>query len=879
MLCMCAHVVHATSFATGQVVRTVQGDGQRLYCLAMAPDGRTVALSSQSLQVRLVDWRGGEEIRSFKAHDVPVLSMAYERTSTLLATGASDGGVRVWDVLNGFCTHNFRGGAGVVSTVRFHPSRPELFSCSADCRVRWWSLEKKRQLASLEAHNAVVTGLAFTGDGRTLFTAGRDQIIMAWDLPTKKPVATLPVREEVEALVLLPGVGGAEQHRLVTAGPSGWLRAWAYPSGKRVGEVQCPAALTGAFLDPASGHLVATTYEHAILLHDPATLVRSRQIVGSYDEVIDVKFVGAAASHVAVATNTRDIQLVNVGTSDATVLQGHTAVVLSLDVSADGLTMVSGAKDNTVRLWRADADHVWHCVGQGVGHNGDVGAVALARGGEEPLAASGSRDNTLKLWRVPAAAGVVGRGGEPEALRAVYTRRAHEKDINMLEFAPNGRLVVSAGQDRLAKVWRTKDGEVVGTLKGHRRGVWAARFSPVDQVVATASGDGTIKIWALADFSCVKTLEGHEGSVHTVQFLSRGRQLLSAGSEGVMKLWTIRTGEAVRTIEAHDTTVWGVAVSPEEDRVVSGGGDGAIVVWRDCTAEDVAVQRAEEDRVAVLSQDLSNMFAQAKYAPAARLAIELERPHQLLKIARAILGSGGQAALGDVLGVLEPAQLGKVLRYCKDWNTNARTAGPAQAMIRAVLDRFRPEALVELPGIRAVVASLIAYSERHATRAKAMHQQSRLLDFAWHSMRPVDAPDGAAAVRQGEGDAGDADETRGAGLPLAEGGDTAEADKRRAEEERDRAEPGAKRGAEPLPEEEEEGGEVAGEKGRARRKRGKDAPTTEPSAGRRTRAAAAKPSEPEELSKPKARARSKRGAAEPETPRRSARAHKARTLE
>ena len=98
-------------------------------------------------------------------------------------------------------------------------------------------------------------------------------------------------------------------------------------------------------------------------------------------------------------------------------------------------------------------------------------------------------------------------------------------------------------------------------------------------------------------------------------------------------------------------------MSPDEDRVVSGGGDGAIVVWRDCTAEDVAAQRAEEDRVAVLSQDLSNMVAQAKYAPAARLAIELERPHQLLKIARAILGSGGQAALGDVLGSLDPAQL------------------------------------------------------------------------------------------------------------------------------------------------------------------------------------------------------------------------------
>lgn len=76
---------------------------------------------------------------------------------------------------------------------------------------------------------------------------------------------------------------------------------------------------------------------------------------------------------------------------------------------------------------------------------------------------------------------------EPVQLSSRYTRTAHDKEINCIASAPNDKLIVSGAQDRVAKIWRTKDGELVGSFKGHRRGVWDAKFSPFDQVVATAS--------------------------------------------------------------------------------------------------------------------------------------------------------------------------------------------------------------------------------------------------------------------------------------------------------------------------------------------------------------------------------------------------------
>jgi len=47
-------------------------------------------------------------------HTAPVSSMAFDSTSTLLATGGADATVKVWDVVRQYCTNNMRQHSGVV---------------------------------------------------------------------------------------------------------------------------------------------------------------------------------------------------------------------------------------------------------------------------------------------------------------------------------------------------------------------------------------------------------------------------------------------------------------------------------------------------------------------------------------------------------------------------------------------------------------------------------------------------------------------------------------------------------------------------------------------------------------------------------------------
>ncbi|XP_072044445.1 transducin beta-like protein 3 [Amphiura filiformis] len=767
MFCSQDDKVNILNLELGKVEYVIrQEDGDEVTSFVVSPDDEILVVAYRNLLIKQWNWKEKQCTRTWKAiHRGPIVSMAFDATSTLLATGSSDFTIKVWDIIRAYCTHSFKGSHGVVSVVEFHPD-PEkllLFSAGDDCKVRVWDLQKTESRAVLDSHNSSVTSLSFSKDGHTLLTGGRDNIVIIWDLGDYQQVKTVPIYEAVEFVMMIPhpkryktelNLKEKDGFHFVTAGAEGVLKVWNSKSSrcvykqeqtlatKRSSESKAiDAAITQAMYCPALDEIALVTYDHNIVLYTLKGFKLSKQFVGYNEEILDVKFMGENSSHIAVASNSEQIRVFEISSHNCQILTGHTDIVLELDVFKKGLMLASCSKDNTVRLWHMDiTSGLVNCIAVGKGHTHSVGTVTTARLSSNFLV-SGSEDQTIKVWSVPTDLPTNPDDQSIAQLKVKFATRAHDKDINSVAISPNDKLLATGSQDRSAKLWHLEREVMLGSFRGHKRGIWCVRFSPTDQALATSSADGTIKIWALTNFSCVKTFEGHDASVMKVVFLTRGMQLLSCGSDGLLKLWTIKSNECVKTLDEHTHKVWTLTANSEETMVVSGGGDSRIIIWEDCTEVEQEEKRAKMEDQLMKEQQLSNLLHEKKYLKAIGLAITLDQPFKLLGIVKTIMEEPeGLDGLTHTLGKLRQDQIDATLRFAKQWNTNSKHCHVAQTVISIILKRKRPEVLLDNPDMQQTLEGLIPYTERHFQRMNRLLQQAMFVEHTWQMMRRATAP-------------------------------------------------------------------------------------------------------------------------------------------
>ncbi|WCJ40615.1 periodic tryptophan protein 2 [Euphorbia peplus] len=95
-------------------------------------------------QLLVWEWRSESYILKQQGHYFDVNCLAYSPDSQLLATGADDNKVKVWNVSSGFCFVTFSEHTNAVTALHFMANNHCLLSASLDGTVRAWDLFRYR---------------------------------------------------------------------------------------------------------------------------------------------------------------------------------------------------------------------------------------------------------------------------------------------------------------------------------------------------------------------------------------------------------------------------------------------------------------------------------------------------------------------------------------------------------------------------------------------------------------------------------------------------------------------------------------------------------------------------------------------------------------
>jgi WD40 repeat protein len=510
--------------------------------VAFSPDGRWLASACLDGTVGLWDAETHSKLAMLRGHQGQVYAVIFSPDSQSLFTGGEDGTVRQWDVttrrevgpplehgtpvgnlavspdartLASECWENYLYLWDMTSRkarkLRYTPAErcpaspvfsPDgrLLAFSTGNNIRIWDMETEQERTVLRGSTGTIMNLRFLPDSKQLVSACEFGRPMLWDIDCPEKLLTLRgFREGVRCMVV-----SSDNRRLIVG--------------------------TGDFLD--------LQHPSEVLVFD---LASQKSLLPPLEHPQAVNALSLTADGKLLATGCEDgcvrVFTLPEGQLFQTLTNAVTKKRSNLVFSPDGRTlMTSTASPRQFTLWDT---MTWEarCLSQDA--PGGPQYFAFSPDGSLLATPMGGKMSTI-IWNMPAG-----------TTNTVIPCKTNARGAT---FSPDGTmLAINTFED--IELYEARSWKPIGTLKGHEHVINGIAFAPDGKILASAGNEGSVRLWSVPGCEEVAVLYDHLAGAEAVAFTNDGHWLISGARDKTVKLRRIPSFAEIAAAESSEATL------------------------------------------------------------------------------------------------------------------------------------------------------------------------------------------------------------------------------------------------------------------------------------------------------------------------------------